>query len=289
MDIVDTHPHVNADDLNKYPLAPIGGKLSVYAERHRMTAEQFLRYMDEAGVAQAALVQSSTGHGYDNSYCADSVQRYPDRFVGVCCVDAPAPNAPEKLRYWIRERGMSGARLFTAGSTIAATDWLDKAITYPYFEEAERLGIPICISIRWPGIPMAANVLRRYPNIQFVLDHMASPSLDDGPPYAQARDLLALAEFPNLVLKFTSNNLMAAGKGQSTVAAFFGLLLDRFGARRMMWGSNLPSVWKDGPAGSYTDLVNLARTSLSFVSEEDRRWMLAETARSVYPALRAAL
>jgi L-fuconolactonase len=286
MDVVDTHPHVNAEDLVKYPLNPIGGKLSIYAEKHRMSAEQFIKYMDDAGVAQSTLIQSGTGYGYDNSYCADSADRYPDRFVGVCCVDAPASDAQEKLRYWITERKMAGSRLFTAPSTTGETYWLDQPITYPYFEEAERLGIPVCIAIRNTGVPMAVNVIERYPNIRFILDHMALPMVEDGAPYAQAKPLFDLAKYPNVTLKFTNNNIISAGKGASTVKAFFSLLLDKFGASRMMWGSNMPSIWKNGPEGSYTDLVDMARRELSFVSEADRVWMFAETARSLYPSLR---
>ena len=39
--------------------------------------------MDQAGVDQAAVVQSSTCYGYDNSYLVDSIARYPGRFTAV--------------------------------------------------------------------------------------------------------------------------------------------------------------------------------------------------------------
>ena len=37
--------------------------------------------MDEVGVAKAAVVQASTCHGYDNSYLADSIARFPGRLT----------------------------------------------------------------------------------------------------------------------------------------------------------------------------------------------------------------
>jgi predicted TIM-barrel fold metal-dependent hydrolase len=286
MEVIDTHPHVIADDLQKYPLAPIGGKLSGYAQQYRINGEKLVQMMDEAGVTQTVLVQSSTGHGYDNSYCADVAKAYPGRIVGMGCIDATAPDAAEKTRYWIKERGMESVRLFTAGTTMEETDWLDKPIAQPFFEEALKLGISVCIQIRKTGVPMLINVLKRYPSIPFVLDHMAAPAIDDGPPYAKAKEVFSLAEFPNLYLKITTDTLVLANAGASTTQDLLKAVLERFGAKRMMWGSNIPSVWERHMQGaSYKDMVDLAKTSISFASEEDQRWFLSETARSVYPGL----
>ena len=73
--------------------------------------------MDQAGIAKSALVQASTCYGHDNSYVADTVAAHPDRFTGVFSVDVLAPDAPEKIRYWVG-RKLTGMRLFTAGSTM---------------------------------------------------------------------------------------------------------------------------------------------------------------------------
>src|SRR5258708_25295472 len=104
MQIVDIHPHVIAADYARYPLAPVGGKLSEWAAQRPVTREQLLAAMDEAGVAQAVLVQASTAHGHDNRYIADSAAANPTRFAWVGSLDAPAPDAPHRLRYWVQER-----------------------------------------------------------------------------------------------------------------------------------------------------------------------------------------
>jgi predicted TIM-barrel fold metal-dependent hydrolase len=288
--MVDTHPHVVSpeSERDKYPLAPIGGKLSVYAQERQTTTEQFLAMMDEAGVQQAVLVQSSTGHGYDNSYAADSVAKYPDRFAGVCCVDAPAPDGAEKLRYWIQDRGMSGVRLFTAGSTMNETDWLDKDDAIPFWKEAARLDVPVTVQVRWTGLPMFVNVVKRYPNVRMLLDHFANVAVDEGPPYKGAQALFELAQFPNIWLKFSTNNIRKANEGKSTVKEFFGKLVDTFGANRLMWGSNFPGTWGQGPAGPYKELADLARDELAVLGEESQRWLLSGTAREVYPKLKKA-
>jgi predicted TIM-barrel fold metal-dependent hydrolase len=63
-------------------------------------------------------------------------------------------------------------------------------------------------------------------------------------------------------------------------------LVDRFGIRRMMWGSNYPNSRSDRPSGEFKGLVELARESTASLSDEERTWFFGETALSVYPWLR---
>src|SRR2546425_12685381 len=118
MIIVETHAHPVAADTTKYPIDPLGGVQSEWSKDFTNTGEEFLALMDEAGVAQATLVQASTVHGYDNSYTAECAAAHPDRFVGIGCIDALAPDAPDVLSYWIEDQGLKGIRLFTTGSTL---------------------------------------------------------------------------------------------------------------------------------------------------------------------------
>src|SRR5918911_131493 len=282
MDIVDTHPHVISDDYDKYPTAPLYGRRSDWSSEHPITTEQYLQYMDEAGVKYAALVHSSTTYGFDNRYAADSVAKYPNRFVGVCSVDAEAPDGAEKLRYWIAERGMHGLRLYTGGSTAQGKihDFLDKPVTYPVWEEAGRLGIPVAIQVHWAGLPMVRNVLERFPQVTIALDHFGRAPTEDGPPYNAAAPLWELARFPNLYLKFATRALRESNAGKSTARDWFQKVIDTFGANRLMWGSNFPGSWGTGPTGPFKELVDLARDTLSVFSEDEQRWMLGETAKT---------
>ena len=111
--------------------------------------------MDEAGVDKSAVVQASTCYGHDNSYLADAVAKYPDRFTGVFSVDVLSPDAPEKMRLW-RKKNLTGMRLFTIGSTMKTqADWIDDPKVYPAWETAGELGIPICMQMSAPALPAA--------------------------------------------------------------------------------------------------------------------------------------
>ena len=122
---IDIHPHVISTDTERYPNAPVGGHKSDWSRERPVSVDQMIAAMDQAGIAKSALVQASTCYGHDNSYVADAVAAHPNRFTGVFSVDVLAPDAPEKIRYWVG-RKLTGMRLFTAGSTMPnQADWVD--------------------------------------------------------------------------------------------------------------------------------------------------------------------
>ena len=99
--VIDTHPHVISTDTGRYPNAPVGGHKSDWSRERPVSVEQMIAAMDQAGIAKSALVQASTCYGHDNSLIADAVAAHPNRFTGVFSVDVLAPDAPEKIRYWV--------------------------------------------------------------------------------------------------------------------------------------------------------------------------------------------
>ena len=181
----DIHPHIISNDPARYPLAPLGGHQSDWSRTRPVTVEQLVAAMDTSGVQKAAIVQASTCYGHDNSYVADAVARYPNRFTGVFSVDVLAPDAPDRMRQWLA-RGLTGMRLFTFGSTMSEqADWLDDPKSYPAWACASELGLSICLQMSAKAIPQAIRMAERFPNVRIILDHCARPVLADGPPYLQ--------------------------------------------------------------------------------------------------------
>jgi predicted TIM-barrel fold metal-dependent hydrolase len=278
--VIDIHPHIIASDTKRYPLAPLGGHQSDWSRTRPVTTEQMLVAMDKAGVAKSAIVQASTCYGHDNSYVADAVAAHPDRFTGVFSVDVLAADAPERMRYWVGKK-LSGMRLFTFGSTMQnQASWLDDPKSYPAWECAGELGISICLQMSASGLPQMVKMAERFSKVRILLDHCARPVLEDGPPYAAAESLFALAKYPNVYLKLTQRNFTESRKGKATPETFFPKLVSAFGASRLAWGSNYPSS-----EGSLTELLELATTTLKGLPASDQEWIFAKTAQTLYPAL----
>jgi len=154
--IVDTHVHVISSDQKKYPLQsppsdvykPHAGAFFLEAP---VTVEQLIQSMAEAGVDRTILVQPISGYYYDNSYAADSGRLHSRQFVSVCIIDMLDKGAAERLKYWIKERGMSGMRV-SAGGQLEVS-WLDDPRTFPVWEMAASLRIPVCVQTSFKQLP----------------------------------------------------------------------------------------------------------------------------------------
>jgi len=279
--VVDIHPHIIAPDTVKYPRAPLHGKQSTWSGERPATTEKLLDEMDGAGIAKAAIVQASTCYGFDNAYVADAVAAHPDRFTGVFSVDMAAADAPGRIRYWI-DRNLSGLRLFTAGSTITGqAPGLGDPASFPAWDCAAELGLPVCVQMRIAGLPQLEVLLARYPGLPIIIDHLLNMPLDGGPPYAQADALFGLAAHPNVYLKLTPVIINRAREGKATPASFFTRVFSEFGAPRIAWGSNFPAN-----AGSLKQLWQDSEQALSRAPESDLDWVFHKTAEHLYPALK---
>lgn len=278
--IIDTHPHVISTDTRRYPRSPLGGHQSKWSEQRPVSIDQLIAEQDRAGISKAVLVQASTCYGYDNSLVADAIAAHPARFTGVFSSDVLAPDAVDTMAYWMA-RGFTGMRLFTTGTTMPGqAGWLDDPRSFAAWRKAEESALPVCLQMTADGIPAVENVLGRFPGLRVIIDHLARPVQEDGPPYAGADSLWRLARFPGVFVKPTERNFVGATKGRATPETFFGKLVSEFGASRIAWGSNFPAAERSLP-----DLVTLAQETLAFLPQTDRDWIFSRTAQTLYPAL----
>jgi L-fuconolactonase len=278
--IIDIHPHIISPDTDRYPHNPLGGIRSDWSAERPFAFEQYVEEMEAAGVAQAAMVHSSTTYGYDDSYAADSVCRDPARFVGVYSVDVAAPDAVATIDHW-RSRGMAGLRLFGAGSTVQTDGrWMIARETFPVWEHMADIGMSVAIQTTSIGLPVVEEILERFPDVDIILDHLGRPDLTDGAPYNKAAPLWALARYGNLYLKVTPRTFDLSEKAPASPETFFPKLVAEYGADRLAWGSNFPAN-----TGSLKDLVEQGHRCFAALSEADRAAIWAGTAEKLYPQL----
>lgn len=277
---VDIHPHVISDDEGRYPPAPLFGKRSDWSQERPSTVDTLIAQMDAAGVDKAAVVHSSTTYGFDNSYVVDACNAHPDRLIAVGSVDVLAPDAVTTIRQWV-DRGLAGLRVFTGGSTKEFDpSELDDARAYPAWELLGDLGLTMCIQTGPVGLPAVVALARRFPNVPIILDHLGRPDVTDGAPYAAAQSLFDIAPIESIYLKLTPRIMGDVKKGAASPESFFPKLVDAFGAQRLAWGSNYPTS-----EGTLADIKATAQDRLACLSDEDRSWIFAKTAQSLYPRL----
>jgi predicted TIM-barrel fold metal-dependent hydrolase len=223
----------------------------------------FVEQMKLAGVARAAIVQASTCYGHDNSYVADSCQRYADKVAAVCSADFLIPDAVDVIKHW-QSRGMVGLRLFMGGSTAAIdTSWLDDPRSFAAWDYSAQNRIPVCLQMSDAGFDRMENIIRQFPNIILLLDHLAMAELTDGYPY-----------------ECTPRTFGDLKKGKADSASFFKKLVGEYGASRIAWGSNYPNS-----PGSLKEILATAQDGTAALPEADKEWIFSKTAQQLYPTL----
>jgi predicted TIM-barrel fold metal-dependent hydrolase len=235
--------------------------------------------MREAGVDGVALVQFVTLYGYDNACLVDTAAAEPGRFIGVCSVDPFAPDAPDHLAALV-QRGMRGLRLFTPAGWVDSSAWPDEPSVVPIVRRASELGLPVAVQLRPSNIPGMEKLARRFPDVRFLIDHLAGvpSSLEASADEQEA--LLAMTALTNVSLKFSTQNLGHPG-GPEAARALFADLAGGFGPRRLLWGSNYP-VARDS-VRPYAGLVDQVRAFLEgTVAREAQELMLGDAAAEVY-------
>ncbi len=279
--IVDIHPHIISSDEVAYPRNPLNGVPSIWSKNRPTSWQQLIDAMDEAQVAKAAIVQASTCYGFDNSYVADAVQARPERFTGVFSIDLMAKDAPERMRYWV-ERGLTGVRVFTAGSTMPTqANTLDDPRTFPAWQAAQDLNIPFCVQMLPQGLGMLQTLMEKFPKIKIIIDHLMSVPISHGEPYTDSAPLFSLANHPNIYLKLSIITVRECKKGLATPESFLGRVVNAFGSHRIAWGSNFPAS-----DGTLLEMVQETQEALGFLNAKDLENILSNTAKDLYPALK---
>ena len=126
----------------------------------------------------------------------------------------------------------------------------------------------------------AARLVSAFPRTTFVLVH-AGMLVDTRAPTVAAwlAGMRALAEQPNVVVKLTGQGTFVHRVDPALIALVSGHVLDLFGPRRAMFGTNFPieAIWTP-----MADLVDAWRDALAALPAEQQAWVFADNARRVY-------
>ena len=270
--ILDTHVHVVAGDPGNYPVAVDPPDWPV------VTGSSLATEMGAAGVDRAMLVQSFFTYGFDNSYAIDCAAADPSRYQVVVVIDQLAPEAPDTLASLVVDHGVRGVRLMPKGMPEGVL-WDER--TFPLWERAGELGVPLTVAAEIQHVPAMPAVLERFGEVTVCFEHMWGIEVDP-PPFSALRPVVALAQFPNVHLKLAPNNSFAAREAGCQPRALFEHLIEHFGIGRLMWGSNYPAH----PArfGGYPGRLAAMQADLAFLSEDDREAFFGGNAARLWPA-----
>lgn len=277
--LFDAHAHFFTNDTARYPVDLTGARetpeaLAARLERDPSTAARVLALWDECGVTGGAAVQYNTVYKTDNSYTVDVSDAHHDRVSAVLILQAHQPETPAKLRGIAVSHNVSGLRLFGYPDAEGAYPWLDSLAALETWDVAAELGLNMVIMYA-PGKPShaalrrIAALARRYPQTVIALDHCGWPGVEGGVAGTIGPEHLELVGVPNIHFKFTQINFNRFAETGIDAAAFVRLLVDTYGADRVMWGSDYGNT-----QNSYAEMVDQAIAATAQLSDAERERVL---------------
>jgi L-fuconolactonase len=231
--------------------------------------ERVREVMAAAGVSRSVLVQH-LGE-FDNSYIGSIVQQDPEHFAGVLLVDHRSPDVVPQLQRLRATRLFRGVRLTT--EALSAKPEL--------FSVGGNLGLVIVLySPQGIGshISWLIEQLEFAPFTQLVVTHLGNPSVDGQSVAESATDVFRLSQFANVYLQ-VSGMKMFCPFPHEPLYPLIAQALEKFGAARLIWGSNYPVV---GTADDYQADLRLLLDGRLPIPEHAMPKIACENARRLW-------
>lgn len=130
-------------------------------------------------------------------------------------------------------------------------------------------------------LPVACELVMRFPEQPFVVDHLAKPLIKDQKLSPWDGEIRRLAEFPNVFCK-VSGMVTEANWQRWTPADFapyLDVVLDCFGTKRIMVGSDWPVCTL---AGMYADVIQIAADYVQQFSKDEQADIWSGNAKRFY-------
>jgi predicted TIM-barrel fold metal-dependent hydrolase len=256
------------------------------------SAESLVAEMDYAGVDRA-LLHRTPYLGIGNDFTADCVQRFPDRLVGLAHVEEwlvePEPEAAiASLEKAVRQQGLSGLQFLTPQADLYGRSgpW-DGDGFRPFWDGVAGLNIPVFISLNPRDDPPLESYLEElktlerwmalYPDVTVVLTHGLSWMMfreDDRIKLPEA--VWAPFDNPKLHLQL----LFPIGLGlfwdypMAQIRPTIAECVDRVGADRLMWGTDMPIVMR---YWTYRQNIDFIRCYCDFLTPQQLDAILGGT------------
>jgi predicted TIM-barrel fold metal-dependent hydrolase len=296
--LFDTHAHVLSADRERYPYSTLRGGAKAPVSPVVFTVEDLVRAMAAGGVDHGCIVQRATIYGYDNRYALDAVAAFPNRFVPIVVLDAQDSAAPGTLKALAARRRLGGLRVVAPELTEKDTAWLDSEAALGLWRAASQLGLPVTVILyrknNEAGLAALLGIARAFRDVPILVDHVGVPHastpetryaasqgvnyvVPPAPGFGIAESVAEFGDLGHVHFKVTDINFDRLEEAHLDSAAFVRALVDRFGAERVLWGSDVGQ----SPA-PYEQKLERLRASARLLNDVEREQFFGGTAFRLY-------
>jgi L-fuconolactonase len=160
--------------------------------------------------------------------------------------------------------------------------WLCRADVRNGLSAVQKRGLTYDLLLRAREIPAAIDTVQALPELRFVVDHIAKPTIARGYDAPWAANMEKLSRLPNVSVK-VSGMITEADWGSWSVAdlaPFVERVRDWFGTDRLMFGSDWPVCLL--AANSYQDVFDAGREALGDLTTSEAEAVFGNNAQAFY-------
>lgn len=273
--IIDAHHHLWKYSHEDYPWT---GKEPGALGRDYL-AKDLWRLL-EANSVQGTVVVQARECFEENLFLLEQARLEP-RIKGIVgWVGFRQRHVPAQVEALAGEPLIKGVR-----HILQAEPEMKSFIDLPTFKDGlraiERAGLRFDVLIQAAQLHAAIRLVDQHPNLPMVVDHVAKPCISGAPERQWVEGMQALALRENVCCKLSGMVTEVHGGEWTTglLRPYFETVLEAFGPRRMMFGSDWPVCLS---ASSYERWLETVLSLISGLSPDERERILSGTALEFY-------
>lgn len=194
-------------------------------------------------------------------------------------VDFRADNIDEVLKSYSRNTKVKGFRHIVQGESdhnfLLRQDFING------ISKLEKYNFTYDILVFPHQLGAVLEFVKQFPNINFVIDHIAKPYIKDGYYDGWATLISAIAKYPNVYCKLSGMTTEADFKNwtKEQLKPYMELIISAFGTNRVMFGSDWPVCLV---AGNYKKTKEIVTEFITNLSSEEQDAVMGLNAVKFY-------
>jgi L-fuconolactonase len=279
--IVDSHQHFWQVGRFDYPwMTP-----EVEVLCHDYLPAALEPVLQRTGIGQTILVQAGNSVA-ETRWLLQLADERPFIAGVVGWVDLQSESVGQQLDEFAAHPKFKGIRHLVESEP--SDDWLIQSSVLKGLEELSSRRLSYDLLVHTRHLKHARSVVKRWPELRFVIDHLAKPPIARDEIDEWARQMKPMAAAANVWCKL-SGLVTEAHWATWRIEDFIPYVdkaLEYFGPQRLMFGSDWPVCLL---AASYAQVLEAFQTLLADLSEEERELIFSRNASQFYRIEDAAI
>ena len=248
--------------------------------------EHLAPLIDRSGIERTVLVQAASTDA-ETDFLLGLARQAPFIAAVVGWTDLESPKAIARIEALAHHPALRGLRPMI--QDLPDDEWMLRGSIAPAIDAMIASDLRFDALVKPRHLPVLLRFLDRYPDLRVVIDHGAKPEIASGHIDAWAAQLRLIAQQTNARCKL-SGLATEAGRqwNAATLAPYVEVLLDAFGPRRLMWGSDWPVLHEaydstdSGAVAPYQAWYKAAADLTARLSADECDWVFGNTAAAFY-------